>query len=272
MIIRQRLYRRRFPRALGPLIPSFRSLVSAAEVAHLLELPSARMKGVPVRRVTIPRIPAPPEVGRGRRARTQLHTPADRSANGHALGPAPRLAPKGELPHMSDDHSTDRDRTPEIPRLPAPPAVMRGLRPRRIPPTDTSPSAAPAHDRLAAGSARPRRPNGRGHVEETSVKNRTDIEDRLYPMLRADNAEVVDLSVGPQVRGAAGRRPGHGEDERAALLLPQRPRRCRCRTDRDRPQVRALAHLPARSPRATAASASGSSTSATRRSGCRRCG
>ena len=69
MIIRQRLYRRRFPRALGPLIPSFRTLVSAAEVAHLLELPSARMKGVPVRRVTIPRIPAPPGVTRGRRAR-----------------------------------------------------------------------------------------------------------------------------------------------------------------------------------------------------------
>jgi hypothetical protein len=65
MILRQSLYRRRFPRALGPLIPSFRSLVSAAEVAHLLELPSARMKGVPVRRVTIPRIPAPPEVVRG---------------------------------------------------------------------------------------------------------------------------------------------------------------------------------------------------------------
>ena len=57
MIIRQRLYRRRFPRALGPVIPSFRCLVSAAEVAHLLELPSARMKGVPVRRLTIPRIP-----------------------------------------------------------------------------------------------------------------------------------------------------------------------------------------------------------------------
>jgi hypothetical protein len=69
MIIRQRLYRRRFPRALGPLIPSFRTLVSAAEVAHLLELPSARMKGVPVRRVTIPRIPAPPGVTRGDRPR-----------------------------------------------------------------------------------------------------------------------------------------------------------------------------------------------------------
>ena len=69
MIIRQGLYRRRFRRALGPLVPSFRSLVSAAEVAHMLELPSARMKGVPVRRVTIPRIPAPPEIVRADRAR-----------------------------------------------------------------------------------------------------------------------------------------------------------------------------------------------------------
>src|ERR1700737_2125681 len=47
----------------------YRPLMSAAEVAHLLELPSARMKGVPVRRVTIPRIPAPPEVVRGTRPR-----------------------------------------------------------------------------------------------------------------------------------------------------------------------------------------------------------
>jgi hypothetical protein len=84
MIVRRRLYRRRFPRALGPVVPSFRSLVSAAEVAHLLELPSARMKGVPVRRVTIPRIPAPPEVGRGRRARSRVQEPAERSANGRA--------------------------------------------------------------------------------------------------------------------------------------------------------------------------------------------
>jgi hypothetical protein len=81
MIIRQGLYRRRFPYALGPLIPSFRTLASAAEVAHLLELPSARMKGVPVRRVTLPRIPAPPGVIRGRRAR-----PAGQSA------PDPRRA------------------------------------------------------------------------------------------------------------------------------------------------------------------------------------
>jgi hypothetical protein len=69
MIIRQGLYRRRFRHALGPLVPSFRTLVSAAEVAHLLELPSARVKGVPVRRVTVPRIPAPPEIVRGNRTR-----------------------------------------------------------------------------------------------------------------------------------------------------------------------------------------------------------
>jgi hypothetical protein len=64
MHARQNLYRRRFPHALGPLLPSLRSLVSAAEAAHLLALPSARMKGVPVRRLTLPRIPAPPEAMR----------------------------------------------------------------------------------------------------------------------------------------------------------------------------------------------------------------
>jgi hypothetical protein len=69
MIVRQNLYRRRFPRALGPLLPTTRSLVSAAEVAHLLALPTARMKGVPVRRVTLPRIPAPPEAMRACRVR-----------------------------------------------------------------------------------------------------------------------------------------------------------------------------------------------------------
>jgi hypothetical protein len=88
MMIRQGLYRRRFPRALGPRIPSFRTLVSAAEVAHLLELPSARMKGVPVRRVTIPRIPAPPEVGRGRRARN----PSTRAPTAAQTG-APSIQP-----------------------------------------------------------------------------------------------------------------------------------------------------------------------------------
>jgi hypothetical protein len=89
MVLRQGLYRRRFPRALGPLIPSFRALVSAAEVAHLLELPSARMKGVPVRRVTIPRIPAPPEVVRGttpRRSGSTRTGRLTRTTNGHTAG------------------------------------------------------------------------------------------------------------------------------------------------------------------------------------------
>jgi hypothetical protein len=69
MVSRRRieLYRRRFPSAYPPLwpSPSLRTLASSAEVAHLLELPSARMKGVPVRRVSLPRLPAPPDVQRG---------------------------------------------------------------------------------------------------------------------------------------------------------------------------------------------------------------
>jgi hypothetical protein len=56
------------------VVPSFRTLVSAAEVAHLLALPSARMKGVPVRRLTIPRIPGPPDIVRGGRARAARPT------------------------------------------------------------------------------------------------------------------------------------------------------------------------------------------------------
>ena len=66
MVIRQGLYRRRFGSAYPPLWPplSMRTLVSGGELAHLLELPSARMKGVPVRRLTIPRMPAPPDAFR----------------------------------------------------------------------------------------------------------------------------------------------------------------------------------------------------------------
>jgi hypothetical protein len=64
MVIRQDLYRRRFPIGVPPPLPSPRSLISAAEAAHLLALPSARMKGVPIRRVAIPRVPMPPEIMR----------------------------------------------------------------------------------------------------------------------------------------------------------------------------------------------------------------
>ena len=41
-----------------------RHAISAAEAAHILALPTARMKGVPVRRIAIPRIPMPPEIHR----------------------------------------------------------------------------------------------------------------------------------------------------------------------------------------------------------------
>src|SRR5207248_1905230 len=96
MTVRQRLYRRRFPRALGPLVPSFRTLVSAAEVAHLLELPSARMKGVPVRRIPLPRIPAPPEAIRGSRSRrTSPGGRAPGRLEGSAQGRAPIRATAG---------------------------------------------------------------------------------------------------------------------------------------------------------------------------------
>jgi hypothetical protein len=69
MIARLDLYRRRFPDAYPPLLPAFsfgrfHSLASAGEVAHLLALPSARMKAVPVKRLTIPRLPPPPEIAR----------------------------------------------------------------------------------------------------------------------------------------------------------------------------------------------------------------
>ena len=97
MLVRHRLYRKRFARALGPLVPSTRCLVSAAEVAHLLALPSARMKGVPVKRMTLPRIPAPPGVTRGHRNRpigsaNPQPTP-DHAREDSAASPIPRSTP-----------------------------------------------------------------------------------------------------------------------------------------------------------------------------------
>ena len=64
ILARRDLYRRRFATATPPLLAGPRALVSAAEIAQLLALPSARMKGVPVRRLALPRIPMPPEIQR----------------------------------------------------------------------------------------------------------------------------------------------------------------------------------------------------------------
>lgn len=69
MIARLGLYRARFADAYPPLWPTtafgrFCALASAGEVAHLLALPSARMKAVPIKRLTIPRLPPPPEIAR----------------------------------------------------------------------------------------------------------------------------------------------------------------------------------------------------------------
>ncbi len=65
MIGRQQdLYRNRFPTAYPPLLPGPRSLVSVGEIARLIMLPSARMRDVPVHRQTLPRMTAPPQVGR----------------------------------------------------------------------------------------------------------------------------------------------------------------------------------------------------------------
>ena len=86
MLVRANLYRRRFATATPPLLPSPHSLVSAAEVAHLLALPSARMKGVPVRRNAVPRIPMPPEV-----LRADPHAPVP-------APPVPELPPSSSTP------------------------------------------------------------------------------------------------------------------------------------------------------------------------------
>ena len=123
MIARQRLYRRRFPTALRPLIPSTRCLVSAAEVAHLLELPTARMKGVPVRRLMLPRIPAPPELER-------ITAPASREGCGPCCAPRTRRS-------RSARSTANTACWPRVARAPG--------RPRRCSPcTDpTSPTATP---------------------------------------------------------------------------------------------------------------------------------
>ena len=65
MLLRQDTYRRRFPSAYPPILPalSLRCLFSVSEIAHLIQLPGARLKGVPLSRAALARVPAPPQVG-----------------------------------------------------------------------------------------------------------------------------------------------------------------------------------------------------------------
>lgn len=81
MVVRERLYKRRFTRAQGPLFPTLsgRSLVSSREIAHLVELPTARMKNVPLHRLPLPRVPMPPEVMRIEH-KTPMRTPPPSAA------------------------------------------------------------------------------------------------------------------------------------------------------------------------------------------------
>jgi hypothetical protein len=64
MIWREDLYRDRFPNAYPPVLPglALRTLASASEVAQLVALPAGRLKNVPVRRLALPRLPAPPDL------------------------------------------------------------------------------------------------------------------------------------------------------------------------------------------------------------------
>lgn len=99
MRVRQRLYRRRFASATPPWLPSRRSIVSSAEMAFLFELPSARMKSVPVRRITRPRIPRPPEAAK---PDAELKLPPQGAGSGdkeEAPGPASDVVPREPTAH-----------------------------------------------------------------------------------------------------------------------------------------------------------------------------
>ena len=69
---------------------------------------------------------------------------------------------------MSQDDHPGRDATPQIPRLPAPPTIMRGRRPRRVPSSGTLQAAAGARAQLPAGSPSP----GVRTAEDTSRRPR----------------------------------------------------------------------------------------------------
>ena len=64
-IVRAPLYRRRMRRGIGNPLPSFeRGVVSSRELAALWQLPRPFLDGVAIRRASVPRIPAPPEIPR----------------------------------------------------------------------------------------------------------------------------------------------------------------------------------------------------------------
>jgi hypothetical protein len=63
MLLRRRLYRRRFTTFTPPLIMrGHANLLSGLELAYLMQLPSARLQA-PIRRIPEPRLPAAPAVG-----------------------------------------------------------------------------------------------------------------------------------------------------------------------------------------------------------------
>lgn len=97
MLLRSWLYRRRFPDALPPLFrsPLLRSLVSTAELAHLLELPSAAMKGVAVSRNAVPRLPADTDARRA--GELQTHWPTATADEPESGQPGRALAANGRL-------------------------------------------------------------------------------------------------------------------------------------------------------------------------------
>jgi hypothetical protein len=116
MVARVSLYRQRFADAYPPLLPTFgfgrlNALATAAEVAHLLTLPTARMKAVPVRRLTIPRLPPPPEVARAidRPVATATSDPAESapSTDTHSIADDP--------PSPSDERASTMASAPSEP-------------------------------------------------------------------------------------------------------------------------------------------------------------
>lgn len=110
LVLRQDLYRRRFVTATPPLLPtlSWRSVFSTTELAYLLELPSAKLRSVPVDRATVPRISAPPQAMRA----TETLDPLD----DRAAGSYPAADPAADAPPAV------ASRASAPPPSPAPPA------------------------------------------------------------------------------------------------------------------------------------------------------